>query len=106
MGQLASALKIAITDQAMLPSKSLCEGAEESAVARVMSIGRELELRAPGHRMSTLQDLESGRPLEVHETFGYALERGAQKGVQMPLVEAFYQVAAALDRLRVAPGAR
>jgi 2-dehydropantoate 2-reductase len=106
MGRLASALKIAITDQAMLPSKSLCEGAEESAVARVMSIGRELELRAPGHRMSTLQDLESGRPLEVHETFGYALERAAQKGVQMPLVEAFYQVAAALDRLRVAPGAR
>jgi len=106
MGRLTQALNIPISDQAVLPAKSLCEGTEESALAMVMKVGREFEGRAPGHRMSSLQDLEAGRPLEVHETLGYALERAAQRGVQMPLVEAFYQVIAAIDRLRSAPGAK
>jgi 2-dehydropantoate 2-reductase len=106
IGRLMDALKIALTDNAVLPVKTLCEGTEASAVETVMRVGREFEQRAPGHRMSSLQDLEAGRPLEVHETLGYALERAAQQGVQMPLVEAFYQVIAALDRLASAPNAR
>ena len=105
VGLLMNALNITLTDQAVLPLKSLCEGSEDSAVATVMKVGREFEVRAPGHRMSSLQDLEGGRALEVHETLGYALERAAQQGIQMPLVEAFYLVIAALDRLRAAPGA-
>lgn len=104
VGLLMNTLKITLTNQAVLPVKTLCEGNEASAVDAIMEIGREFQARAPGHRMSSLQDLEAGRPLEVHETLGYALERAAQQGIQMPLVEAFYQVVAALDRLRVAPG--
>lgn len=104
MGLLMHSLNIALTDQAVLPVQTLCGGTEKSAIATVVKIGREFEVHAPGHRMSSLQDLEAGRPLEVHETLGYALERAAQQGVQMPLVEAFYQVIAAIDRLRTAPG--
>lgn len=100
IGSLMSAMRIALTDKAVLPVKSLCEGPEDSAVAIVIEAGREFHARAPEHRMSSLQDLEAGRPLEIHETLGYALKKGTRYSVQMPLVAAFYEVGAALDRLR------
>jgi 2-dehydropantoate 2-reductase len=102
MGALMRALKIELTDESVLPVATLCRGSEESAVAAVMKVGREFELRAPGHRMSSLQDLEAGRPLEIHETLGYALRKGEQNGLELPLVENFYHVVAAVDRLRLA----
>jgi 2-dehydropantoate 2-reductase len=83
-----------------LPVKTLCEGTEERAIDTVTGIGREFQVRAPEHRMSSLQDLEAGRPLEVHETLGYALSRAAQNQIQMPLIEAFYNIIAALDRMK------
>jgi ketopantoate reductase len=52
--------------------------------------------------MSSLQDLEAGRPLEIHETLGYALRKAAQNGSALPLLDAFYHVIAALDRVRAA----
>jgi len=39
--------------------------------------------------MSSLQDLLAGRPLEVHETLGYALQKGAEHGIEMPLLDGF-----------------
>jgi 2-dehydropantoate 2-reductase len=49
-----------------------------------------------------LQDLNAGRPLEVHETLGYALKKGAELGVPMPLLDGFYRVIAAAERIREA----
>jgi len=98
MGQLASALKIDLTDESVLPVATICSGGEDDAVAAVMKVGREYEQRAPGHRMSSLQDLDAKRPLEVHETLGYAVRKAAQNRVPMPLVEAFYHVISAVDR--------
>jgi 2-dehydropantoate 2-reductase len=100
MGELARALKIELTDESVLPVATICSSNDEDAVAAVLKVGREYESRAPGHRMSSLQDLEAKRPLEVHETLGYALRKGAQLAVPMPLVDAFYQVIAAIDRLK------
>jgi 2-dehydropantoate 2-reductase len=102
MGELMRALKIELTDESVLPVATLCRGSEESAVAAVMKVGREFELQAPGHRMSSLQDLEAGRPLEIHETLGYALRKAAQNGLELPLVDNFYHLVAAVDRLRLA----
>ena len=102
MGELMRALKIELTDESVLPVATLCRGSEESAVAAVMKVGRQFELQAPGHRMSSLQDLEAGRPLEIHETLGYALQKAAQNGLELPLVANFYHVVAAVDRLRLA----
>jgi ketopantoate reductase len=64
----------------------------------VLKVGREFELQAPRHRMSSLQDLEAGRALEIHETLGYGLKKAAEHRIALPLVEAFYHVIAALDR--------
>jgi 2-dehydropantoate 2-reductase len=100
MGTLMRALKIELTDESVLPVATLCRGSEETAVAAVLRVGREFELKAPGHRMSSLQDLEAGRPLEIHETLGYALQKAAQSGIELPLVETFYHVVSAVDRMR------
>jgi len=101
MGELMRALRIDLTDESVLPVATLCSGSEETAVAAVMGVGRQFELKAPGHRMSSLQDLEAGRPLEIHETLGYALRKAAQNGIELPLVETFYHVVAAIDRMRL-----
>ncbi|MDB6011311.1 MAG: 2-dehydropantoate 2-reductase [Gammaproteobacteria bacterium] len=101
MGQLMRALKIELTDESVLPVATLCRGSEEAAVEAVMKVGREFELKAPGHRMSSLQDLEAGRPLEIHETLGYALRKATQHGLPLPLVEAFYHVVSAAGGLRM-----
>jgi 2-dehydropantoate 2-reductase len=102
MGKLTRALSIELTDESVLPVATICSRNEDDAVAAVMTVGREFELKAPGHRMSSLQDLEAGRPLEIHETLGYALRKAAETAVALPLVEAFYHVIAALDRMRAA----
>jgi 2-dehydropantoate 2-reductase len=102
MGQLTRSLNIELTDESVLPVATLCGRSEEDAVAALMRVGRDFESRAPGHRMSSLQDLEAGRPLEIHETLGYALRKAAQGGMTLPLVETFYHVISALDRLRTA----
>ena len=100
MGKLMGTLQIELTDEVVLPVATLCRGSEAAAVAALMRVGREFEAKAPGHRMSSLQDLEAGRPLEIHETLGYALQKAAQQGIQLPLVETFYQVVSAIDRMR------
>jgi ketopantoate reductase len=48
--------------------------------------------------MSALQDVEAGRPLEVTETLGYALEKSRQLGLQLPLLDCFRHLIGAIDR--------
>jgi ketopantoate reductase len=50
--------------------------------------------------MSSLQDLEAGRPLEVHETLGYACAKARELSLDLPLLAAFTRLAAAIDRTR------
>jgi 2-dehydropantoate 2-reductase len=99
MGQLTRALNIELTDESVLPVATICRSNDDDAVAAVIKVGRDYQSHAPGHRMSSLQDLEAQRPLEVHETLGYALRKAAQRGVPMPLLDAFYNVVAAIDRI-------
>jgi len=100
-GALANRLGIALSDQAILPVATLCEGSEQSAVTAVIEAGKRFAVHAPDHRMSSLQDLEAGRPLELHETLGYALKTAAAQGLALPLIKAFYNVISAADRIRL-----
>jgi len=100
MGRLAAALGIELTDKANLPAATLCSGTEESAVQTVIEAARVFETRAPEHRMSALQDVNAGRPLEVHETLGYALRKAAEHGIPMPLLDGFYRVISATERIK------
>jgi 2-dehydropantoate 2-reductase len=100
MGTLARALGIGLSDRAVLPAASLCALGESEALALVMRIGDEYRRNAPSHRMSSLQDLEAGRPLEVHETLGYACAKAHELTLDLPLLAAFTRLTAAIDRTR------
>jgi 2-dehydropantoate 2-reductase len=100
MGALAGALGIALSDHAVLPAASLCSLPESAAVEVILKAGADYRLNAPQHRMSSLQDLQAGRPLEVHETLGFARERAAALGLTLPMLECFGRLVAAIDRTR------
>ena len=98
---LARAQGITLTEgAAALPLGMLLDVPEREAIETVRRMGDDMRLRAPNHRMSALQDLESGRPLEVEETFGYAVRKAMDLGLSLPLLEAFHHLIAALDRIR------
>jgi ketopantoate reductase len=100
IGQLMRVMNIAIAQESVLPVATICDGSEEDAAVAVMKVGREFELKAPQHRMSSLQDLEAGRALEIHETLGYALQKAAQRRLTLPLLDNFYHLISATDRIR------
>jgi 2-dehydropantoate 2-reductase len=99
VGALATASGVTLTDQSMMPVASLCGGSEEEAARAIQALGEQLRLRAPQHRMSTLQDLQAGRPLEVEETLGYAARKATELGLVLPLLESSYGLARAIDRV-------
>ncbi len=78
----------------------ICRGSESEAVEIVMRLGQAFRVGSPNHRVSTLQDLEGGRRLEIEETVGYAVRRGAELGLRLPLIEMVFHIAGAIDRAR------
>lgn len=99
-GVLAAASGVRLSDDSLLPVASMCKGTEQQAVETVLRAGKEFKARTPDHRMSALQDLEAGRALEVEDTLGYAVRRATALGLTLPLLEASYRLAAAIDRNR------
>ena len=57
-----------------------------------------LQARAPTHRVSGLQDVERGRPLEVDETFGDLVSKAASLGVPVPTIDVAYRLIRGIDR--------
>jgi 2-dehydropantoate 2-reductase len=99
-GVLARALGISLSDRAVLPAATLCAATESEAVAIISRLGGEYRANAPAHRLSALQDLEAGRPLEVNETLGYACDKARGLRLELPLLECFRHLIAAIDRTR------
>lgn len=98
---LARAQGITLVDGAAgTPLRTILDAAESEAVEAVRGAGEQMRSRAPDHRMSALQDLLAGRPLEVEETFGYAVRRARELGLSLPLLESFHHVVAAIDRIQ------
>jgi 2-dehydropantoate 2-reductase len=91
---------VTLTEAAALPIGALIDVPEQQAIETIRRIGEDMRLRAPDHRLSSLQDLLAGRPLEVEETLGYAVRRARELGLSVPLLEAFYHTVAAIDRTR------
>lgn len=100
VGSLASARGISLSDESPLPVATIMTGPETEAVACVQALGQRMRSTAPGHRMSSLQDLEAGRPLEIEETLGHAIRLAAQSRVRLPLLEACHTLVAGIDRIR------
>jgi 2-dehydropantoate 2-reductase len=97
---LAAAYGIELTDRSVLPVAALCLNSEEEAVAVIQRAGNQFKSTSPGHRMSTLQDLEAGRTLEVEETLGWVVRMAEQHKLSLPLLNSLYPLVAAIDRVR------
>lgn len=102
VGVLAQGSGVALTDESMFPVATLCREPEAAGVAVLRAHGAEFRRNSPTHRMSILQDLEAHRPLELEETFGFAVTRAAELRIPVPLIETFYLLARAIDRSRAA----
>jgi 2-dehydropantoate 2-reductase len=53
-----------------------------------------------GYKPSTLQDWESGKPLEIEAIWGEPVRRAAGAGAEMPRTETIYELLKQLDRMR------
>src|SRR6185503_2875689 len=65
VNQLAKARGVSLTDESMFPVATLSSGPEAGAVAIIQGFGRQFRDHSPDHKLSTLQDMEGGRALEV-----------------------------------------
>jgi 2-dehydropantoate 2-reductase len=96
-GRLAAKLGISLEDREPLPMKTLCTATLPEAVVIIRRFGAVMESRAPAHKVSTLQDLEAGRRLELDETLGYAVRKGAELGVPTPTLTTCYRLIAGIS---------
>jgi ketopantoate reductase len=103
MRELAARAGVHFTDDVVFPVATLCTGSEEAAVRILNGIGAQFRDTAPEHRLSAHQDIDAGRPLEVEETLGHAVRSAARAGLSLPLLDAVYRIAAAIDRASRAP---
>jgi 2-dehydropantoate 2-reductase len=79
---------------------------EAEAVAKRLgiNIGISIEQRLEGvekvghHKTSMLQDLESGRPLELESIAGAVVELGSKLGIPLPSKQAVYACVKLLQR--------
>ena len=100
MGALAHARGVTLSDESILPVDSMCRGSEEDAAAAVIRKNENMKNTAPMHRVSSLQDYEAGRPLELDETIGRALKEARALNISMPVLETLYHLDRALERIR------
>ena len=96
--RLAARLDIALEDRGPLPVKTLCDMPPAEAVTTIRRFGAVMEAQAPAHKLSTLQDLERGRRLEIEETLGYAVRKGLELDVPLPTLDICYRLIAGINQ--------
>lgn len=96
--RLAHARGTTLVDISPMPVASILAGSEDEAVVVVQQVGVAMAGRAPGHRLSALQDLMRGRRVELEETVGHACQAGEALGLDMPVIRTCYRIAAAVNR--------
>jgi 2-dehydropantoate 2-reductase len=98
---IAQAAGVTLTNEdTLLPLQGILSGSEDEGVRAVMQAGRDFQRNAPNHRLSSLQDLEAGRPLEIEGTLGHAVRQARQLQQPVPLLDSLYHLAVAIDRTR------
>lgn len=98
MAQIATARGIALQDLPLFQIKTLSGLSFEDTVVQFRQIGDQLASQAPNHKISTLQDAEQGKRLEVEEILGYAVQQAAELGVPAPTIETCYKLIAGINQ--------
>jgi 2-dehydropantoate 2-reductase len=98
MARLAAALRVPLRDGWLRP-KTVTSVPLERAIALLREEGDLLEARgATAHKVSALQDLERGRPLEVEEILGYAVRQAREMAVAVPALQTCYLLLTGINR--------
>ncbi len=95
---LASKLGIPLEDGALVPVRTIAEVSEEKAVEKIRNTGAFMKIKSPNHKVSTLQDLERGRHLEIDETLGYIVEKADKHNVPVPTIDICYRLISGINR--------
>jgi len=98
MARIAKAREMVLEDISLFPTKTLSQLSFEETVAQLRRQGDQFASQAPAHKVSTLQDLEQGKRLEVEETLGYAVRQAAALGVPTPTMDTCYKLIAGINR--------
>ena len=92
---------VPLEDIPTMPAKTIINLSETEAVRKLQEIGAIMKVRAPSHKVSSLQDLEKGKPLEVEETLGYVVRNAVQQQISVPTVETVYHLISGLNNYSV-----
>jgi 2-dehydropantoate 2-reductase len=96
--RLAAQWGIALVDMPAFPVHTIISGTEEEGVETLRERGAQMHARASMQRMSSLQDLERGRQIEVEETLGYVVANAATAGLAVPTVDLCYRLLSGINR--------
>jgi 2-dehydropantoate 2-reductase len=96
--RLAAQRGIALVDMPAFPVHTIISGTEAEGVETLRERGAQMQVRASRGRMSSLQDLERGRRLEVEETLGYVVAHAATAGLAVPTVDLCYRLLSGINR--------
>jgi len=99
-GAVAARLGVELSDSAPFPAATVMAASVAEGTEKVVAVGENFARNAPTHRMSSLQDLEAGRKLEVHGTLGYLVDKAAEVGVAVPTIAACYDICAGIDAMQ------
>jgi 2-dehydropantoate 2-reductase len=104
IARLAASCGIPLSDEAPLPVQSISQHSEAEAISLIQTVGERFRTTAPGHIMSSLQDLRAGRHLELEETLGYALHKADELEISLPVLGALYPLLVGIDAIECRPG--
>ena len=98
VANVAKHREIALEDVGF-PVISVVNDTEDAAVAVLNKFSNDLKENSPYHRMSTLQDLENGKRLEIDATLGYAVDAAQMCGLPAPTLDVCYTLIKGINRL-------
>ena len=97
MTQIATTRAVVLEDITFFPTKTFSQLAFDDLVRQLQQMGDALASQAPLHKISTLQDVEQGKRLEVEETLGYAVRQGVELGIPTPTMDVCYKLIAGIN---------
>jgi 2-dehydropantoate 2-reductase len=105
VAQVAERLGIPLADFHGFTVKTVCTLPFEEAVKSVVARGRTMQEQGTTQvKISTLQDLERGKPTEADQTIGHVVRLAAELGVAVPKLGLLYRVIRGIEAAQRASG--
>lgn len=101
---LAERYGVTLENSSTMPVKAIINLSESEAVRKMQEVGAMIKNLAPDHKVSALQDLESGKRLEVEETLGYVVRKASEEKISVPTVETMYYLVRGLSITTIRSG--